>query len=198
MRSGPAGSSLDEGSAGEPWRLDSKTGGGILIDHGWHAFYLARWLMNEDEPLSVSSYLRFAPGSGVDNFADLRIEFPGGRMVNVLLTWDAPVRRTTMVLVGTAGLLKIEGDRIFLTDRKGGFADLSVTDTLEDSYHASWFEAATVDYQRVLTHGLRDELTRVNLREAATALTLTAGARLSAGQDGRAIVLKIPELVPNA
>jgi len=187
MRCEPAG--RDPNAAGGGWRLDSKKGGGILIDHGWHAFYLAHWLMGSDEPLSVSSYLRFDRDSGVNDFADLRIAFPGDRMVNVLLTWDAPVRRTTAIIVGTAGLLEIESGKIVLTERSGRFDDCSVNDAAEDSYHARWFMAAAADYEQVLNHGPRADLARVNLREAATALTLTVAAERSAAQDGRAVVL---------
>jgi predicted dehydrogenase len=192
MRNGPAGSGSRDPQGGERWRLDSKAGGGILIDHGWHAFYLAQWLMGGDEPLSVSSHLRTDPDYGVDDFADLRIEFPGGRMVNVLLTWGAPVRRTTAVIVGTAGLLEIEGDKILLTERSGRVANYSVADTAEDSYHAPWFMAAAADYEQVLNSGPRDEWVRVNFHEAAAALALTVAARQSAAQDGRAVALNIP------
>ena len=44
------------GGAGK-WRSEAASGGGILIDHGWHAFYLAQWLMG-DAPLSVSAAAR--------------------------------------------------------------------------------------------------------------------------------------------
>jgi len=192
MRGESAGSSPSEVGSGERWRLDSKAGGGILIDHGWHTFYLANWLMGGDKPLSVSAYLRFDPDSGIDDFADLRIEFPGGRMVNILLMWGAPVRRTAAVIVGTAGLLDIEGDKILLTEWPGRSADCSVTDIPEDSYHAPWFTAAAADYERVLNQGPHAELARVNLHEAATALTLTMAAQRSAAQDGRAVALNIP------
>jgi predicted dehydrogenase len=191
MRGGPAGSSLGELRTGEQWRLDPTKGGGILIDHGWHAFYLARWLMGGDEPLAVSSHLGFDPDNGVDDFADLRIEFPGGRIVNVLLTWGVAARRTTMVVVGTGGLLEIDGERILLTERSGHSADYSVIDTPEDSYHASWFEAAAVDYEQVLHLGSYAELAHLNLREAAAALRLILGVRRSAAQDGRTVALKI-------
>jgi predicted dehydrogenase len=192
MRGAPAGSAPGEAGQGERWRLDAKTGGGILLDHGWHAFYLAHWLLGGDKPLSISSYLRLDPDTGVDNFADMRIEFPDARIVNVLLTWEAPVRRTTAIIVGTAGLLEIEGDKIRLTERSGRSADYSVTDDPEDSYHAPWFTAAAADYERALNDGPRAGLARVNLDEAATALTLTVAARQSAAQDGRAIALTIP------
>lgn len=193
MREGSAGSGPSEVGNGERWRLDAKAGGGILIDHGWHAFYLAHWLMGGDEPISVSSYLRFDPDKGIDDFADLRIGFPGGRMVNVLLMWGAPVRRTTAVIVGTAGLLEIEGDKILLTERSGRPADCSVTDSPEDSYHEPWFKAAAADYERVLNQGPSAELARVNLNEAATALALTVAAQRSAAQGGTTVALNIPE-----
>ncbi|MBV8357835.1 MAG: Gfo/Idh/MocA family oxidoreductase [Deltaproteobacteria bacterium] len=193
MRDTPAGSSLSGVENGERWRLDSKAGGGILIDHGWHTFYLAHWLMGGDRPLSISAYLRFNPDSGIDDFADLRIEFPAGRMVNILLMWGAPVRRTTAVIVGTAGLLEIEGDKILLTEHPGRSTDCSVTDIPEDSYHAPWFMAAAADYERVLNQGRDAELALVNLHEAVTALTLTRAAQQSAVQDGCAVALNIPE-----
>ena len=105
----------------------------------------------------------------------------------------SPVRRTTAVIVGTAGLLEIEGDKILLTERPGGSADCSVTDILDDSYHAPWFMAAAADYERVLNQGPHADLAQVNLHEAATALTLTLAAQRSATQDGRAAPLNIPE-----
>ena len=193
MRSAPAGTAASDSEAGERWRLDSKTGGGILIDHGWHCFYLAQWLMGGDQPLTVSNYQRFDADMGVDDFADLRIEFPGARIVNVLLTWGAPVRRTTAVIVGTAGLLEIEGNKVLLSAMSGKSADYSVTDDPEDSYHAPWFMAAAADYEQALNQGPHAELARVNRNEAATALALTIAARQSAAQDGRAMVLNVAE-----
>src|SRR5438128_2689439 len=162
MRTGPAAA-----ETGEQWRRGSKTGGGILIDHGWHCFYLARWLMGGENPVSVSSYLGFDAHSWVDEFADLRIHFPNGRIASVLLTWHSPVRRTAAVIVGTQGLLEIEGDKILLTEISGKSSNYSVTDP-DESYHASWFSAAATDYERALNNGPQGELARVNLDEAAT------------------------------
>jgi predicted dehydrogenase len=193
LRSAPAGTSLTSLGTGDRWRLDSKMGGGILIDHGWHCFYLAGWLMGDDQPLTVSSCLRCDPQTGVSDFADLRIEFPGARTVNVLLTWGAPVRRTTAIIVGTAGLLEIEGNRVLLTEMSGKSVDYSITNDPDDSYHAPWFRAAAADYERALNDGPSAAIARVNLREAATALALTIAARQSAAQDGRAAVLNVAE-----
>ena len=59
------------GGAGK-WRSEAASGGGILIDHGWHAFYLAQWLMG-DAPLAVSAALSRQPDTGLDDLADIRI-----------------------------------------------------------------------------------------------------------------------------
>jgi predicted dehydrogenase len=189
MRPGPAGNSTNA-TTGDPWRLDSESGGGILIDHGWHAFYLVQWLLGGVEPLAISSYLRFAPETNIDEFVDLRIEFPGGRLVNVLLTWCGPVRRTTTIIAGTTGLIEMEGEKILLTEQGGRSTQCFVDDTPDDSYHAPWFETVAADYQRALTEGPQSELARVNLREATMALTLTEAARRSAAEGGRAIRVK--------
>jgi predicted dehydrogenase len=189
MRNGAAGSIPEFGNI-EQWRRSSKTGGGILIDHGWHSFYLAQWLMGGQKPISVSSYLGFDGDTGVDDFADLRIQFPGGKIANVLLTWESPVRRTAAVIVGTTGLLEIEGNKIFLTELSGNSADYSVSDGPDDSYHARWFAAAAADYERVLNEGPGGEFACVNFEEAATALGLSIAARRSAAQHGSALALK--------
>jgi predicted dehydrogenase len=187
MRTAPAGAAA--GCGGE-WRLDSNSGGGILIDHGWHSFYLAQWLMGSAKPLSVSSYLGPDAHTRVDSFADLRIQFSDNRLANVVLTWDSPVRRTAAVIVGTAGLLEIEPDRVLLTEKSGNTVEYVISDRPDDSYHAQWFSAAAADYARALNDGPGGEFARMNLDEAVTALTLTVAARQSAAQDGLAVALE--------
>ncbi len=41
LRTEPAGA----GGSGGKWRASAASGGGILIDHGWHVFYLMYWLL---------------------------------------------------------------------------------------------------------------------------------------------------------
>ena len=47
LRTAPAGFGI--GASGR-WRLGAASGGGILVDHGWHVFYLMRWLMGGAGP----------------------------------------------------------------------------------------------------------------------------------------------------
>ena len=53
LRTEPAGA----GGSGGKWRAAAASGGGILIDHGWHVFYLMYWLLGGDSPASVSARL---------------------------------------------------------------------------------------------------------------------------------------------
>jgi predicted dehydrogenase len=193
MRGAPAGTHPVGSATDARWRLDSQMGGGILIDHGWHCLYLARWLMGGAQPLSVSSHLRFGAKTGIDDFADLRLHFPGNRTANILLAWGAPLRRTTALILGSTGVVQIEGNRVYLADASGEKVDHSLTDEPEDSYHRSWFEDAAADYERALMEGPHGPLARVNLEEAATTIALMVAARQSAARDGQAVALNSAE-----
>jgi len=192
LRPFPAGSGGLEGTS-HGWRVNSEAGGGILLDHGWHAFYLAQWLMGGGAPISVSGSLGMTPNPAVDDTADVRIQFAGGRTAGIHLTWRAPVRRTSATIIGSEALLEIEGGKVILTDRRAKTEDYSVADAPGDSYHAGWFAGAAADFELALNTGSASEFARDNLREAETAMTLTVGARRSAAQDGRWIDLEVLE-----
>jgi predicted dehydrogenase len=185
LRSGPAG---DGGSTvgGERWRLAANTGGGILIDHGWHVFYLMQWLMSGLAPVAISAHLGFQPGGKVqsvaivDDQADVRVEFPGERIAGAQLSWRSPVRRTSAVIYGEHAMLEIEGDRVVLTRRSGDSEDHSVIDTPDDSYHSAWFTEIAGDFERVIAEGAGGPAVRENHAEIRSALALTNGARMSA------------------
>ncbi len=58
LRTEPAGA----GGSGGKWRASAASGGGILIDHGWHVFYLMNWLLGGETPISVSARLESPEG----------------------------------------------------------------------------------------------------------------------------------------
>jgi predicted dehydrogenase len=176
MRTEPAGG---EGK----WRSQAASGGGILIDHGWHAFYLGRWLMGAS-PLSVSAFL--SHHDDLDDVADLRITFPDDRLVRIHLSWRAPIRITSTTLYGQEAVLEIEGDRILLTKRSNDVEDLSVHDAPDDSYHSAWFGKMAEDFTRAIA----SEDWRSNLDEARTALALVLTSRESARSDGASVLLR--------
>ncbi len=190
LRSGPAGAG--GGSVGgERWRLAVNTGGGILIDHGWHVFYLMQWLMGGAAPVAVSAHLGFDASSRADDLADLLVEFPGGRIAHVHLSWRSPVRRTSATIYGEQAMLEIDNDRILLTNRSGKSEDHSVGDTPDDSYHAAWFAGMAAEVERAIIEGPARPSVRENHAEVRSALALTEGARRSAEGEIR-VMLEMP------
>lgn len=192
LRNGPAGAGGTR-VGGERWRLSASTGGGILIDHGWHVFYLLRWLMGGATPITVSAHLGFRSASTVDDLADLRVEFPGGRLAYVHLSWRSPVRRTSALIYGERAMLEIEGDRLLLTDRSGESEDHSVTDMPDDSYHSAWFAGMAAEFERAIGEGADGPIVAQNHAEVRSALAVIDGARQSAA-DGKRIIKAINNL----
>jgi predicted dehydrogenase len=183
-------------ASGERWRSDANTGGGILLDHGWHAFYLLHWLMdlntlsgqnlpNRDR-LSLSAYLGYPSGSMVDDLADLRIINRQGLLANIHLSWRSPVRRTSATLYGDRGLLEIDGDRVILTDHRGSREDHSVLDAPDDSYHRPWFADLTSLFLDAIAEGAGGPLVRRNHAEVRFALAATTASLASSTSEGAA------------
>ncbi len=188
LRTEPAGTG---GSSGK-WRASAASGGGILIDHGWHVFYLMEWRLGGEAPVSISARLESPAGMDVDDVADVRVGFGAGRVARVHLTWRSPVRRTSAVIYGERGSIEIEGDRVRLTDRSGKAEDLSVTDIPDDSYHSAWFGGVAQEFERAVSQGTNPAIAvaKANLAEARVALALIDAARESAINNG--IEINIP------
>ncbi|MGA9721750.1 MAG: Gfo/Idh/MocA family oxidoreductase [Candidatus Binatus sp.] len=185
LRTEPAGA----GGSGGKWRASAASGGGILIDHGWHVFYLIYWLLGGEKPASVSARLESPAGVDVDDVADVRIRFANGAFSRAHLSWRAPVRRTSALIYGEHACIEIEGDRVTLTDRSGKVEDLSVEDVADDSYHSAWFGGVAMDFERAVTEGTNSVVVRHNLVEARVALVLIDAARKSSINNGAAINL---------
>jgi len=183
--SGSHGASPQSGRAPSavPWRLDAVSGGGILIDHGWHAFYLMHWLMGHRAPETISARLSSLAERGVDDVADVGIGFGDGRIGYAHLSWRAPARRTSATLYGAEAMLEIEGNRMLLTTRSGKTEDLSVSDAPDDSYHSTWFGNLAAQFESVVT-GSDEQAGSDNLAEARAALAMTLAARRSHGSGG--------------
>lgn len=177
LRTEPAGA----GGSGGKWRASSASGGGILIDHGWHVFYLISWLLDGETPLSVSARLE---GRDVDDLADVRIRFGNGALARAHLSWRAPVRRTSALIYGERASLEIEGDRVFLTERSGNAEDLSVPDMADDSYHSAWFGGVAEEFEQAVAEGTDSPIAKRNLAEARVALMLIEAARKSSMNKG--------------
>jgi predicted dehydrogenase len=181
LRNAPAGVSLDSGGR---WRLAAESGGGILIDHGWHAFYLMRWLIGGSDPLAVSAWLGKDAAASVEEVADVRVIFPGERVASAHLSWRSPIRRTHALLYGDSAMLEIDNDRVALTNRSGSSEIVTVRSEIDDSYHSAWFGQVAASFERAIAEGPDSLEATENLAEARVALSLTLGARQSTRKGG--------------
>ncbi|HYD49016.1 MAG TPA: Gfo/Idh/MocA family oxidoreductase [Terriglobales bacterium] len=178
-------------AGGNDWRTEAAiAGGGILVDHGWHTFYLLLGLAGA-RPLRVraSAERRRYRDAEVEDTVECDIDF-GELRGEIFLTWAAPKRRTRWLVEGALGALVIEDDRIELIGtavRRGG--DLPQTLALslsQGSHHPEWFPDVIAGFAAELEDPQRHGAER---REAEWCLALLDHAYRSAADNGRAIEL---------
>ena len=180
----------DAGDAGT-WRLDpAVAGGGILVDHGWHAFYLARYLLDAD-PVAVTartSSEKFT-AAGVEDTARCTVEFPGAT-ADIVLTWAGDARRNTVVLQGEHGTLTIADRTLIVAAGDRPPVETPFAQPLSaGSYHPEWFAAMLDDFRDELQDA---QLRGANFREAEGCCRLIAAGYRSSGAGGTRVALDAP------
>ncbi len=173
------------------WRLDARlAGGGIAVDHGWHAFYLLQHLIGKP-PLRVCARLerRKFLDREVEDTAEIEVEFPGasGRL---FLTWAAERRANTGRVVGEQGEIEIADDRLILSVHRREKVVYTFSEPLSAaSYHPQWFESMLDDFRKEV----RDPLVRgANLREALTCVALVLATYRSHRSEGAPVPVSEP------
>lgn len=172
-----------QGAAEAGWRLDrQQAGGGILMDHGWHAFYLMLFLTGR-QPQSIVARVSSALGFGIEDGAQCEIDFRGLR-ARITLRWGVAERRTGGVVRGSLGEIRIEDDRLVVaaTDRAEQIIRFSPA-LSASSYHPEWFPALLEDFRSEMQHP--DRRGR-SFAEAVQVAEMMAAAYRS---DGRRIAL---------
>jgi predicted dehydrogenase len=173
----------------EDWRTNKAVaGGGILVDHGWHAFYLLFNLMGV-EPSAVSMSMQTGAGD-LEEAARGVISF-GDAEAFLKLTWRAPNRRNAAIIHGEKGVLIIDDVRIILA--AGGMTEEFHFDAAlsAGSHHADWFEALLPAFREELDHP-----TGKNFREAGWCAALMQASYASAALNGKTVPVAPPELKP--
>lgn len=163
------------------WREDSRlAGGGILVDHGWHAFYLMLNLFGTSPTVVRARACRQRePRGAAEDTAVCRVEFPGGS-AELWLTWAASERYTAWHLEGDEGRLSLVDDWMLL--RRGSTVErFRLPSSLSaGSHHPDWFAAVVDDFLREVDEtGSRG----ANLAEAEACLVLTTLAYASAAAE---------------
>jgi len=178
-------------AGGALWRLDPLIGGGgILIDHGWHVFYLMQWLMGANAPASVAARLGIFPPGVIEEVAEVSVSFENGALGHIHLSWRAPARRTSAVLYGEQGMLEIEDGSVRLTHRSGAVEDLSVVEEADNSYHPGWFASLAQEFETAIVQGPLGAVAMQNQHEAATALAMLEAAKASHSAGGTSVALR--------
>lgn len=89
------------------WRKDPAiAGGGILVDHGWHNYYLMRRLLGPGARL-VSAVLM--PEGAVDEVATALLSAPGATGV-LHLSWRTSERSNAAIVIGEKGTAELRDD----------------------------------------------------------------------------------------
>ncbi|MBI2963022.1 MAG: Gfo/Idh/MocA family oxidoreductase [Deltaproteobacteria bacterium] len=141
-----------QGAAEAGWRLDpGQAGGGILVDHGWHAFYLMLFLIGLP-PRSIVARRSTALGFGVEDGAECELDF-GDALARIRLRWGAAERRAGGVVRGSLGEIRIEDDRLTVapSDRSTQVTRFSPA-LSASSYHPEWFPALLEDFRAEMQH----------------------------------------------
>jgi predicted dehydrogenase len=120
-----------------PWRRDpAHSLGGILVDHGWHAFYLLpAWL---GRPEALRARLVREPGSPVELEAEVEMKFPGAA-ARLFFTWQAAQRANRARILGQAGEIIIDDDHLTRTAGEEILSSPRFPEKLSGgSHHPEW------------------------------------------------------------
>ncbi len=180
LRDRPAAGVGDSGN----WRVDpTQSGGGILVDHGWHALYvLQSWMPTTPRTVAARLSTRRHHEWPAEDTAELQLFHPSAS-AEVFLTWAADERANRIALTGTKGRLRLDGGRLALLDVDGTrtIEEWTFPSLTEGSHHADWFGGVIAEFigeigsPRARGH---------NLAEAALCANLVALAQESGRRGG--------------
>ncbi len=166
----------------ENWRLDlEKAGGGILIDHGWHAFYLLQQWIRKN-PISVSAQMEKKKFTelNVEDTAHVQIKFGDASKEEMItseitLTWASNVRKNSALLEGEEGTIMFEDNQIRLIKKSGESKIVQKFNSplSQGSHHPDWFSEVIQEFETELTNPTQKGK---NLKEAATCLEILLAA----------------------
>lgn len=146
-------------------------GGGILLDHGWHQFYLILSTIGE-LPLAVAASLEYAQAADphLDEVVDLVVHFPMGE-AKLNLNWQASCRRNDGIISGDEGTLFINDDHLILRRERSLTVRYDFTEPLSGgSHHPEWMKPVIEDF---LHEVLNVRARRTNLIEAMWCAQIT-------------------------
>jgi len=180
LRDRPAVTVGDTGN----WRVGPpSSGGGILVDHGWHALYvLQSWMPTTPRTVAARLSTRKHRDFAGEDTAELMLFHPSAS-AEILLTWAADERANRIELAGTRGRLRLDGGRLTLydVDGEGMLEEWTFASLTEGSHHPDWFGGVVGEFLGEI-ESPRDR--GHNLAEAALCANVVALARESNRRGG--------------
>lgn len=154
--------------AGGSWRLDpARSGGGVVMDHGWHAFYLIGWLLGRR---AGGAHAVLSPSARAEDEASVLVDFEGVP-ASLRLSWRAPARGHWGLFRGPEGSVEILDDRLVV--RRSGSETVYVfaQPLSAGSAHPEWFRDLLPDFADAVA---RPAARAAALEEARGAMRLVA------------------------
>jgi predicted dehydrogenase len=187
LRTGPS-VAVASGKNSLNWRLQPEVaGGGILVDHGWHAFYiLCGWVGKQPRRVTGLLENRKFKDLQVEDTATVKIDFDSSS-AELFFTWTANERKNEITITGTRGELKILDD-VILCSNENGKKEYPFAEALsKGSHHPEWYPFVIRDFVRSMKDkDFRDR----NFQEAAFSLLLTTGAQRSHQNGNKSVPLE--------
>ena len=176
----------------EDWRKSaSVAGGGILVDHGWHSFYLLLNLVGAEPQKILAKMLKDRENpESLEEAVQLLVQFPEADGY-VHLTWRAKMRRNSLIVQGQSGTLLLDDDRILLSTTHGDAREEFKFESAlsAGSHHADWFKSLLPQFIEEIKNPAKRG---ANFREAGWCLALTAAAYQSNLQGFKEIAVVFP------
>jgi predicted dehydrogenase len=167
------------------WRVDpAQSGGGILVDHGWHALYVLReWLGGEPRSVSGRLETRKHRDFPIEDTATVALDWRGAT-AEIFLTWAASERGNRVEIDGDRGRLRLDGGRLELARGDGPSEAWDLPSIAEGSHHPEWFRGVVDEFFREID----DPAARgANLAEATLCVRLLDVARESSRRGGASL-----------
>ncbi|MBZ0167984.1 Oxidoreductase domain protein [Candidatus Methylomirabilis lanthanidiphila] len=176
-----------EGAIPANWRLDpAMAGGGILLDHGWHALYIVlSWLCQTPGTISAVLEKRTHPEWPVEDTATVRLN-SSEATVEIFLTWASSLRNNSAVIEGTLGTIHVDDDTLRLTGAGAEQCWTFEQPLSQGSHHPDWFSRVRDDFLGEISGEAQQGK---NLAEASLCAQLLHLAKESHGQGGKALAL---------
>jgi len=183
LRTQPAVAVAPDG--GKNWRVDPAiAGGGILLDHGWHALYcITHWV---GAPRGVAAMLekRHFHEWPLEDTATVTLDLMSGTG-EIYLTWAAEERANTIGIEGEHGQINIASDRVVLKTGSGEQQWSCPPALSEGSHHQDWFVGVAEDFRIAAAAGgkgnLEEAVLCAQLIDLAQRSNAAGGVRLAIG-----------------